>query len=171
MFADADDLDDGGPMMTAPPPVKRQLPAAKKDAVAHSIDVDGDSHVDMAHDLHRSEIMVRFMSAMDSEGGAEGVQQEMEDAVSSLHGYNPSARTAEAPPREMENARRISDAAAGRGEWPVEDAEPVRERVRDLETVGAPARGDRAQPKKSALGLDQASSMGEFFDALLEDEE
>ena len=71
----------------------------------------------------------------------------------------------------MENARRISDAAAGRGEWPVEDAEPVRERVRDLETVGAPARGDRAQPKKSALGLDQASSMGEFFDALLEDEE
>lgn len=171
VFADADDLDDGGPMMTAPPPVKRQLPAAKKDAVAHSIDVDGDSHVDMAHDLHRSEIMVRFMSAMDSEGGAEGVQQEMEDAVSSLHGYNPSARTAEAPPREMENARRISDAAAGRGEWPVEDAEPVRERVRDLETVGAPARGDRAQPKKSALGLDQASSMGEFFDALLEDEE
>jgi intracellular multiplication protein IcmO len=158
VFADAEDVDDGSPMMTAPPPVKRQLPA-KADAVPHSIDVDGDSHVDMANDLHKSEIMVRFMSAMDSDGGPEGVKQEMEDAVSSLHGYHPSARTAEAPPREMENARRISDAAAGRGEWPIEEPEPVRERVRELETAGGPPREDRGTPRKPALSIDQASSM------------
>jgi hypothetical protein len=172
-FEDADDMDAIAPVMTAPPPVRRQAPPPRTEAVGHSVDVDDDIRVDMASDPHRNEIMTRFLSALDSEGGAAGVQQEIDDSVSSLHGYHPAARTAEAPTREMENARRISDAAAGRGQWPVDD-EPVyeRERERELETAGGPSeREERKRAAKPAPLLEAASNMGEFFDALLEDEE
>lgn len=173
-FEDADELEDVAPVMTAPPPVRRQTSPAKIEAVAHSVDVD-DVRVEMASEPHRNEIMTRFLSALDSDGGAAGRRQAIDESVSSLHGYHPAARTAEAPAREMENARKISDAAAGRGHWPdEEEQEPVREREheRELETAGGPPeREERRRPTTPAPLLENASSMGEFFDALLDEEE
>lgn len=173
-FDEIDDMDAllPAPVMTAPPPVRRATQPSRTESVAHSVDVD-DISVDMANEPHRNEIMTRFMSALDSDGGAAGVQRELDDAVSSLHGYHPAARTAEAPARDMENARKISDAAAGRGQWPMDD-EPAYEREpeRELETAGGPPeREERKRAAKPAPMLEGATSMGEFFDALLEDED
>ena len=70
------------------------------------------------------------------------------------------------------HAKRISDAAAGRGPWPVEEVEMLPYPVPELETAGAASGRDMGPPPAlPAKKIEEAASMSEFFDALLAEDE
>ncbi|MFC6047483.1 hypothetical protein ACFPYM_06495, partial [Methylobacterium hispanicum] len=77
--------------------------------------------------------------------------------------------TAEPNRNERMHAKRISDAAAGLGPWPVEEAPAP---VRELETVDAgPGRAAPELPTaKPAKKVEEAENMRDFIDALLADD-
>lgn len=174
-FDEMDDADLGAPVMHERPPERRAPPfrtRATDERVEHAVDVDDDKSVNFAEDLHKSEVMVRFLAAMDSQGGKEANEREMENAVSSLHGFHPASRTAEPGQQERMHAKRISDAAAGRGPWPVEEVEMLPDPVPELETAGAASGRDLGPPPAlPAKKIEEAASMSEFFDALLAEDE
>ena len=171
-FDEMDDRDLGDPVMHERPPERRTPSAGTREAerhVEHAVDVDEDKHVNLAEDLHKSEVMVRFLAAMDSQGTKDANEREMESAVSSLHGFRPASTTAEPDRRERMHAKRISDAAAGRGPWPVDEAPAP---ARELETAEAgPGRPAPEQPPaKPAKKVEEAENMRDFIDALLADD-
>lgn len=171
-FDEMDDSDLGAPVMHDRPPQRRVQPSRTRNAeehVPHAVDVDDDKTVNFAENMHKSEVMVRFLAAMDSQGAKDANEREMENAVGSLHGFQPASHTEEPGQEERMHAKRISDAAAGRGPWPVEEAPAILpDPVPELEMAGVGTDRDLGPPPaKPAKRVEEAESMSEFFDALL----